>query len=106
MPTGDEHTVSFAVWPHVITIEGPAATLATVIEQLYNDARLPRDQWGLGNSGGVGRRAMVEKLRSQGQVKRRVGLAALSAAVSEAIERHARATAGVKCFAMHVPGRT
>jgi len=101
---GDEHTISFAVWPHLITLEGPAATLAALIDELYQDARLPRDTWGLGSSSAGGRRATVEKLRAQGKVLRRVGLAALTLATSDEIERRARA-AGVKCFAMHVPGR-
>jgi hypothetical protein len=100
--TTDERTISFAIWPHLITVEGPASTLAALIETLYNDAQLPRDKWGLGNSEGVGRRAMAQRLRAEGRVLRRVGIAALTLPVAEAIESRAR-SAGVKCFAMHLP---
>jgi hypothetical protein len=98
----DDRTIKFAVWPHLITLEGPADTLAALIEGLYNDPRLPRDKWGLGNTDDVGRRAMVQRLRTEGKVARRLGVAALTLDVSEAIEARVRA-AGVKCFAMHLP---
>lgn len=98
----DEQTISFAVWPHVITMEGPAATLATLIQTLYDDARVARDQWGLANSAGVGRHAMVQRLCAEGKLVRRIGIAALTLPVSDAIERRVR-SAGVKCFAMHMP---
>ena len=104
MPINDrtDQTIKFALWPHMITIEGPADALATVIEDLYGDPKLPRDQWGLGSSSSEGRLAMVMRLRSMGKATRRVGLAALSRAVSDAIETRVRA-AKVKCNAMHMP---
>jgi hypothetical protein len=98
----NDRTIRFAVWPHLITIEGPANKLAAVIQSLYNDPSLPRDQWGLGNTDGLGRRGMVQRLSTEGKITRRVGLAALTLAVSDAIETRVRA-AGVKCFAMHLP---
>ncbi|HTX57741.1 MAG TPA: hypothetical protein VMD47_11640 [Candidatus Acidoferrales bacterium] len=97
----DERTITFAVWPHLITLEGPADELAAVIQELYDDPGLPREQWALGNTDGVRRRALVERLRTEGKVARRVGLAALTPAVSDAIEARVRAR-GVKCFAMHL----
>ena len=100
--TVDDRTIKFAVWPHLITLEGPADKLAALIEGLYNDAGLPREGWGLGNTDDVGRRAMVQRLRTEGKVTRRLGLAALTLDVSNAIETRVRA-AGVKCFAMHLP---
>ncbi len=102
--TADDRTVTFGVWPHLITLEGPANELAAVLEGLYNDPGLQRDKWGLGNTDGVGRRAMAQRLRTQGKVARRLGLAALTLAVSEAIEKRVR-SAGIKCFAMHLPSR-
>jgi len=98
----NERTVTFAVWPHMITMEGPAATLATVIEGLYNDPKIARNQWGMAHSDATGRRATVERLRFLGKLTRRVGIAALTAPISDAIERRVRA-AGVRCFAMHMP---
>src|ERR1700677_3684129 len=100
--TVDDRTIRFAVWPHLITLEGPADRLAAVIEALYNDPGLQRDQWGLGNTDDVGRRAMVQRLRAHGKVSRRLGVAALTLDVSDAIEMRVRAV-GVKCFAMHLP---
>lgn len=100
--TVDERTIKFAVWPHLITLEGPADKLAAVIEALYNDTSLPRDRWGLGNTDDVGRRDMVKRLRGQGKAARRLGVAALTLDVCEAIETRVRAV-GVKCFAMHLP---
>jgi hypothetical protein len=100
--TADDRTIKFALWPHLITLEGPADKLAAVIEGLYNDPGLARDKWGLGNTDDVGRRAMVQRLRTLGKVARRLGVAALTLDVSEAIEKRVRA-AGVKCFAMHLP---
>ena len=100
--TADDRTIRFAVWPHLITLEAPADKLAAVIEALYNDPGLPRDQWGLGNTDDVGRRAMVQRLRAHGQAARRLGVAALTLDVCEGIETRVRA-AGVKCFAMHLP---
>ena len=97
-----DRTVSFAVWPHLVTLEGPGPALASLIEQLYNDARLPRDQWSLANTNGIGRRAMVQRLRAHGPAARRVGVAALTLPISDEIERRARA-AGVKAFGMHMP---
>jgi hypothetical protein len=98
----EERTISFAVWPHLITLEGPAATLATFIETLYSDALVARDQWSLANTAGVGRRAMAQRLRAHGKLVRRVGIAALTSPVSDEIERRVR-SAGMKCFAMHLP---
>jgi hypothetical protein len=98
----DDRTMKFALWPHLITLEGPADKLAAVIEGLYNDSRLPRDKWGLGNTDDLGRRAMVQRLRTEGKVARRLGVAALTMDVFEAIEMRVRA-AGVKSFAMHLP---
>ncbi len=98
----DDRTTKFALWPHLITLEGPADKLAAVIEALYNDPGLPRDQWGLGNTDDVGRRAMVQRLRGHGIAARRLGVAALTLDVSDAIETRVRA-AGVKCFTMHLP---
>jgi hypothetical protein len=100
--TVDDRTIRFAVWPHLITLEGPADKLAAVIEALYNDPGLQRDKWGLGNTDDVGRRAMVQRLRAEGKVSRRLGVAALTLDVSDAIEMRVRAV-GVKCFAMHLP---
>jgi hypothetical protein len=100
--TVDDRTIKFAVWPHLITLEGPADKLAALIASLYNDPGLARDQWGLGNTDDVGRRAMVQRLLAEGKVARRLGVAALTWDVSEAIETRVRA-AGVKCFAMHLP---
>ncbi len=98
----DDRTIKFAVWPHLITLEGPADRLAAVIEALYNDPGLQRDQWGLGNTDDVGRRAMVQRLRAHGKAVRRLGVAALTLEVCEAIETRVRAAA-VKCFSMHLP---
>jgi hypothetical protein len=98
----DDRTMKFAVWPHLITLEGTADKLAAVIESLYNDPRLPRDKWGLGNTDDLGRRAMVQRLRTEGKVARRLGVAALTLEVFEAIEVRVRA-AGIKSFAMHLP---
>ncbi len=98
----DDRTIKFAVWPHLITLEGPADRLAAVIEALYNDSGLQRDQWGLGNTDDVGRRAMVQRLRAHGKATRRLGVAALTLEVCEGIETRVRA-AGVKCFSMHLP---
>jgi hypothetical protein len=98
----DDRTIKFAVWPHLITLEGPADRLAAVIEALYNDPRLPRDQWGLGNTDDVGRRAMVQRLRAHGKAARRLGVAALTLEVCEGIETRVRA-AGIKAFSMHLP---
>ncbi len=98
----DDRTMKFALWPHLITLEGPADKLAAVIEDLYNDPRLPRNKWGLGNTDDVGRRAMVQRLRTEGKVMRRLGVAALTLDIFEAIESRVR-TAGVKSFAMHLP---
>lgn len=98
----DDRTIRFAVWPHLITLEAPADKLAAVIEALYNDPGLPRDQWGLGNTDDVGRRAMVERLRAHGKAARRLGVAALTLDVCEGIETRVRA-AGVKCLTMHLP---
>jgi hypothetical protein len=103
--SSDERTIKFAVWPHLITLEGPAEKIGALIEELYNDPRLPRDQWGLGNTDGIGRQATAQKLRKAGKAMRRVGLAALTLPVSDAIEKRVRAVAGVKCFAMHLPSR-
>ena len=100
--TVDDRTIKFAVWPHLLTLEGPADRLAALIEGLYNDPGLPRDKWGLGNTDDVGRRAMVKRLRTEGKAARRLGVAALTLDVSEAIETRTRA-AGIKCFAMHLP---
>jgi hypothetical protein len=100
--TGDDRTIRFAVWPHLITLEGPADRLAAIIEALYNDPGLPRDQWGLGNTDDVGRRGMVQRLRGHGTATRRLGVAALTLDVCEGIEMRVRA-AGVKAFAMHLP---
>ena len=104
MPINDQsdRTIKFALWPHMITIEGPADALAAVIEDLYTDPKLPRDQWGLGNTSIEGRLEMVKKLRAVGKVERRIGLAALTRAVSDAIETRVK-TAKVKCSAMHLP---
>jgi hypothetical protein len=99
-----DRTIRFAVWPHLITLEGPANKIANVIQTLYDDPRLPREQWALGNTDGLSRREMVERLCTQGNVARRVGLAALTLDVSDAIETRVRAT-GVKCFAMHLPSK-
>jgi hypothetical protein len=102
--SANDRTIQFAVWPHMITLEGPANKLATVIQALYNDPKLPRDQWALGNADGVGRRDMIQRLSAAGKVARRVGLAALTLTISDAIETRVRAS-GVKCFAMHLPSR-
>jgi hypothetical protein len=99
----DDRTIQFAVWPHLITLEGPADKLAAVIESLYNDPGVPRNKWALGNTDGIGRRAMVQQLRGEGLATRRLGLAALTLAVSDAIEARVRA-AQVKCFVMRLPG--
>lgn len=99
----NERTVSFAVWPHLITMEGPAATLAGVLEAIYNDPRISRSQWSLANTDGVGRRAMAGRLRAMGKLTRRVGIAALTTPLSEAIERRVRASNGVRCMTMHMP---
>jgi len=99
-----DRTVRFAVWPHLITIEGPAEKLAAVIDDLYNDPSLPREQWALGKIDSAGRQAMVQQLAAEGTVVRRIGLAALTLPVSEAIEKRVRA-ANVKCVAMHLPKR-
>jgi len=99
----NEKTTQFGVWPHMVTLEGPAEKLAAVIEALYNDPRLPRDKWGLGNTDGIGRLAMVRRLRSEGQISRRVGVAALTSTISDIIEGRVR-DANVKCFVMHLPG--
>jgi hypothetical protein len=45
---------------------------------------------------------MVQRLRTEGKVARRLGVAALTMDVFEAIEMRVRA-AGVKSFAMHLP---
>jgi hypothetical protein len=100
----DDRTIQFAVWPHLITLEGPAEKLAAVLESLYDDPSLPRKNWALGNSEGLGRRAMVQQLRLAGMAKRRLGLAALTSEVSDAIEARVRA-AQVKCCVMHLPNR-
>jgi len=99
---GDDRTISFAMWPHLITMEGRAEALAAVLETLYADASLPRDQWSLAKSERVGRRAMALYLRAQGRVQRRVGLAALTRQVSDEIERRLRER-GIKAFAVHLP---
>ena len=99
----DERTVSFAVWPHLITVEGPAATLAALIDAIYNDPRVNRTQWSVANADGVGRRATAQRLRALGKLSRRVGIAALTAPLADAIERRVRTVAGVRCFAMHMP---
>ena len=99
-----DRTIQFAVWPHLITMEGPADALAAIIESLYNDPRLPRDQWALGKIDSAGRQALVQQLRGEGKVGRRVGLAALTLPISDEIEKRVRA-ANVKCFAMHLPKR-
>jgi hypothetical protein len=100
--SSDDRTVRFSIWPHLITLEGPAEKLAAIIEDLYNDPRLPREQWSLGNTDGIGRRAMVLRLRKEHKALRRVGLAAITRPMSDAIEKRVRA-AGIKCFTMHVP---
>jgi hypothetical protein len=100
----DDRTIQFAVWPHLVTLEGPADRLAAVLEGLCNDPGLPRNKWALGNTDGVGRRAMVQQLSREGKATRRLGLAALTSDVSDAIEARVRA-AQVKCFVMHLPGQ-
>jgi hypothetical protein len=98
----DDRTTQFALWPHMVTLEGSADRLAAVLESLYNDSALPRNLWALGNNDGIGRRAMMHQLRRQGSATRRLGLAALTSTVSDAIEARVRA-AQVKCFVMHLP---
>ena len=98
----DEQTVSFAVWPHLLTLEGPAATLAELTETLYNDRHVSREQWSLANTSGVGRRAMAERLRAQGKMVRRLGIATLNLPLCVAIEQRARAV-GLKCSIVHIP---
>jgi hypothetical protein len=99
---GNERTVSFALWPHVVTLEGPAETLAAFVELLYDDARIPREGWSLATASGLGRRAMAERLRFHGKRVRRIGVAALTLPVCEQIVRRAQ-RAGVKFSEMHLP---
>lgn len=100
----NDQTIAFAIWPHLVTMEGPAAKLASLLEALDADSGMPHNQWSMANTGGIGRRAMAARLRAQGNAVRRVGVAALTLPLSEAIERRAR-SAGVKCFSMHLPTR-
>jgi hypothetical protein len=83
-------------------LEGPAATLAVLVEALYQDHHVPRQQWSLANAEGVGRRAMVERLRAEGRLVRRLGVAALTLPLCDAIEHRAR-SAGLKCSIVHMP---
>ena len=101
----DERTVTFALWPHLITMEGPADRMAAVIEHMYANPRIARDQWSMANTDRIGRRAIAERLRGQGKVVRRVGLAALTLPVSNAIEGFIKG-AGLKCNVMHMPSST
>jgi hypothetical protein len=98
----DERTISFAVWPHLLNLEGPAASLAAFIESLSNDSRIPRTKWSLANASGIGRVEMARRLRAHGAAVRRLGLATLTLELSDAIEARAR-VAKIKCFAMHMP---
>ena len=88
----------------MVTLEGPAEALAGVIESLYNDPRLPRDKWGLGNTDGVGRLATVRRLRGEGQATRRVGLAALTSTIFDIIQARV-GTTQLKAFVMHLPAK-
>lgn len=79
-------------------MEGPAAELAALIKALCEDPSIEHEQWSLSNTSGVGRRQMALRLHAQGNLGRRLGIAALTLPVSEAIERRAR-SAGIKSAA-------
>ena len=100
--SGDERTISFPVWPHVISLEGAGVKIAAFLELVYNDARIPRTQWGLANRDGIGRRAMAAKLKADGKLVRRLGIATLTLEVCEAIALRARLS-GLKAGVMHLP---
>jgi hypothetical protein len=100
----DEQTIRFSVWPHLLMVEGDADKLAAVIEGLYKDPKLSRKEWAIGSAEHEGRLAAVQRLRTRGKGRSRIGLAALTRPVSDVIESRARAS-GLKCVAMHVPSR-
>ena len=98
----NERTVSFALWPHLITVEGPADRIAALLESLYKDGRLARDSWSLATSEGAGRLVTIGRLRLQGKLARRLGMAAVSYSAFEAIEHRARRS-GLRVSTMHLP---
>ncbi|MBV8723074.1 MAG: hypothetical protein JO277_13045 [Candidatus Eremiobacteraeota bacterium] len=90
MPTPDELTVSFATWPIMILLEGPATSIGTLIGMMYADQNVPRDSWTVEHAE-RSRKAYAERLKRAGSGIRRQGVGIRVEATAKVLEARARA---------------
>jgi hypothetical protein len=95
VPTPDERTVSFEAWPILLLLEGPSASIGTLISMMYADVHVPRDSWTLEHTE-RSRHAYAEKLRRAGSIARRQGLGVRAEATAKIFEARAKAL-GLAC---------
>jgi hypothetical protein len=66
-------TIGFTVWPVMMIVEGPSSLLGIGISMIYNDHRIPRDNWHI-NHNERSRAHFAETLRKGGNAHKRVGI--------------------------------
>jgi hypothetical protein len=96
MPTKDEKTLTFDVWPNLLIIEGPTRVIGMLISILYEDKSMPRDGWTVTHNE-HSRKTYADVLKRGGEAKKRQGMGVRDAAFVEIVEHRAKAL-GLSCF--------
>jgi len=90
MPTPDEKTISFDLWPHLLMIEGPTNRIGALIESIYDDESVPRDAWSVSTKE-KSRKTHALALQNAGDEKMRQGIGVRTEAVVAIIREKAKA---------------
>jgi hypothetical protein len=95
MGTPHEPTIGFSLWPVLLTIEGPTNMVGIVLGMIYDDRRIPRDEWHCDHPY-ASRAEFAAKLRAIGKEPRRLGIGAKNNIVASMIRARVEAS-GLKC---------
>lgn len=90
MPTDPQMTQRFEISPYLVMTEGEAHSLALLIGMAYSDPHISRDEWSISHAL-KSRKDLIAELRTQGEKRVRVGIAADSEKVVEQLRRRAEA---------------
>jgi len=95
MENPPEPTVGFAVWPVLLTLEGPTSMIGIVVSALYSDQKIPRTDWHCEHRH-ASRAEFAAHLIAGGKEIRRLGVGAKDVETAKKIQAKAEA-ARVKC---------
>jgi hypothetical protein len=93
-----ESTIRFTLWPYLVLLQGTSSSVGSLLDQLYEDPDVPRDEWSVHHPYSS-RKVFADEIRKEGAAHRRLGIGARSKSAVDAIKHKAKSV-GVECTVM------